>query len=206
MRFSLSKKEAQMIENYRGYKNGKDKIPLIDKYRPKIFEDFIGNEDVIKLLKNILTQKSTHTFLFTGPIGCGKTTLARITGKTIGATVKGSNSFFEILESNMADDRGIDFIRKRILENFFAEKRIYIFDEAHKLTKDAQDAGLKLFEEPPPSKYFIFCTNEPNKITNALKSRCSIHELSPLLPNETLKLLRRVNCTKFIGTDFYNER
>jgi len=181
-----------MIENYRDYKSGKDTIPLIDKYRPKTFEDFIGNENVIESLQNAISSKVSHTFLFIGPIGCGKTTLSRIVAKEIGKAVVGSDTFYDIVEMNSANYRGIDSVRDIIRISVFASRVIYIFDEAHKMTIHAQDAGLKLFEEPPPHVYFMFCTNRPNKLDNALKSRCFIFELSPFFQHETLKLLRRI--------------
>jgi DNA polymerase III delta prime subunit len=181
-----------MIENYEGYKNGSDTIPLIDKYRPKTFEDFLGNEDVIESLQNTISSKLTHTFLFLGPVGCGKTTLSRIVAKEIGKAVVGSDTFYDIIELNSANYRGIDSVRDIIQISIFASRRIYIFDEAHKMTIHAQDAGLKLFEEPPPHVFFIFCTNWPNKLDDALKSRFFNFELLPLFQHETFKLLKRI--------------
>ena len=177
-----------MIENYTGYKSGKVPLPLIVRYRPNTFEDFLGNDSVIQELKNILPKRATHTFLLSGPIGCGKTSLARIIAKELGCKFHG----YDIIERNSASVTGIDDMREILYRASFARKRTFIFDEAHKISDAAQNAALKDFEEVSSSSYFILCTDKPNKIIPALRSRCFNFELSPLFKNDMYKLLRRV--------------
>jgi putative DNA primase/helicase len=178
----------RMIQDYLGYINKVVPYPLIVKYRPTEFEDFIGNEDEIAVLRDILKRKSTHTFLITGQIGCGKTTLARIIAKELGCT----KLWYDLFEQNCAEYTGIDNMREILQRNSFGSKRTFIFDEAHKLSNGAQNVALKHFEEPPSSSYYIICTDKPEKIISGLKSRCFDYNLSPLIQYETLKLLRRV--------------
>lgn len=166
-------------------------LPIIIRHRPKSFEEFMGNKSVTDELKAILPKKNEHSFLITGPIGCGKTTLARIMAKELDC----EDQYYNLIEKNCADLTGVEEMRKELFRTTFATKRTRIFDEAHKLTNAAQSAALKYFEEPTSSAYLILCTDKPDKIIPALKSRCFNYELRPLLPFETVKLLKNV-CKK----------
>lgn len=182
----------RMTNDYTGYVKGVVPYPLIVKYRPTNFETFIGNENEIEDLRDILKRKSTHTFLITGQIGCGKTSLARIIAKELGCTKLG----YDLFEQNSAEYTGIDNMREILHRSSFGSKRTIIFDEAHKLSNSAQNAALKHFEESPSSAYYILCTDKPEKIISGIKSRSFDYNLSPLFSGEILKLLRRVCATE----------
>jgi DNA polymerase-3 subunit gamma/tau len=119
----------------------------------------------------LLKHGMPHTLLFTGPSGCGKTTFARILQKKLNCS---DQDFSEI---NCADMRGIDTIRsirQRIgLAPIAGTSRIWLIDEAHRLTGEAQDAALKLLEDTPNHVYFILCTTNPNKLAKTIITRCT---------------------------------
>lgn len=161
--------------------------PFHIKYRPKNFDEFLGNESEVKNLKILLEMKDRpHTFLFRGPSGTGKTTLARIVAKELGCHPA------EFYELNAADTRGIDTIREVIDHSHFVptlgKVKVYLFDEAHALTDPAKQALLKLAEEPPRGVYLIFCTTEPEELPVILKKRCQTFILNPL-DEDTMRVL-----------------
>lgn len=163
-------------------------MDLYRKYRPQRFEDIVGNETTIKSLKKEL-ENGSHVFLFVGPAGCGKTTLARILAKEVGA---GELSINEI---NSAENRGIDTARD-ILEKMRynpsdGDSMVWILDEMHMITTAGQNALLKALEEVPESVYFALCTTDPQKLITPLKSRCSIINVTPLKDDEMKYLLKR---------------
>jgi len=150
------------------------------KYRPNKFEDIVGNEEIVEVLKNHVSNKEhPHVYLFSGPSGCGKTTLARILAKNMGITEN-----VNYVEINAASARGIDTIREIQGEvntaPFIDSCKFYVFDESHKLTGDAQPALLKLTEDVPEHVYFVFCTTEPNSMIKPLLGRCSHYKVKPL--------------------------
>ena len=163
---------------------------LFSKYRPQTWEDVLGNDDAIESIKSQL-EHGERVFLFTGEGGCGKTTCARILAKHVGA------GDLSIIESNSSDERGIAQIREignqtRYVPND-GEATVVILDECHKLTNDAQNALLKITEEPPEYCYFILCTTDPQKLIAPLKTRCSKVNFKPLDTNTMCRLLRRVS-------------
>jgi DNA polymerase-3 subunit gamma/tau len=152
---------------------------LAVKYRPKLLRDFLGNEDVTKSLKALMEREDMpHTILFTGPSGCGKTTLARI----VVARLKCSE--FDFTENNAADFRGIDSVRDIIKQMTFAPMagpcRVWLLDEAHQLSKDAQHALLKALEDTPKRVYFLLATTDPEKLLPTIKTRCVTFDVKPL--------------------------
>ncbi len=166
-------------------------MPLHIDYRPKDFGEMIGNEATIRSLESVLAREDKpHAFMFTGPKGCGKTTLARIVGYKLGCTSAGLNEY------NTANTRGIDTIRDIDKSCRYApltgKSIMYIMDECHKLTNDAQNALLKLLEEPPKHVYFCLCTTNPEKVLETAKDRCHIYKVKLLSSMQIKKLLRSV--------------
>ncbi len=164
------------------------------KYRPQTLDEVVGNEDVVNVLKSQLEGKSKQpiprSILFHGPTGCGKTTLGRILAREIGAV--GS----DIREIDSADFRGIDTVREMRKQCAYkpleGKHRVWILDEVHKLTGDAQTALLKALEDTPSHVYYILCTTEPQKLLPTIKGRCAQFQVSPLSDREMKLLLRKV--------------
>ncbi len=145
---------------------------LYKRYRPKAFKDVIGQDEAITSLKDMGRRNAIpHALLFTGPSGCGKTTIARILRKKLKCS---DVDFFEI---NSAECRGIDEIRK-IQQNVNAlplngKCRVWLIDEAHGLTKDAQNAFLKILEDTPNHVYFMLATTDPQNLKRTIITRCT---------------------------------
>ena len=131
-----------------------EKMELYRKYRPNALDEMVGNEATIKSLKKEL-ENGSHTFLMTGPAGCGKTTLARIMAKEVGA---GPLSIHEI---NSAENRGIDTAREVMEQMRFnpsdGNAIVWIFDECHQWLAPVQNAFLKALEDTPAHCYFFLC-------------------------------------------------
>lgn len=163
-------------------------MELYRKYRPKEFSDVVGNELAIKTLKKELDNGS-HVFLFTGPAGCGKTTLARIMAKEVGA------GELSIKEINSAENRGIDTAREILDQMRYnpsdGDAIVWILDEMHMITNAGQNALLKALEEVPETVYFALATTDPQKLISPLRTRCSEIKLKPLTDDEMIYLLRR---------------
>lgn len=144
---------------------------LYRKYRPQNFDEIYGQEQIVKVLKGSLeTGKIGHAYLFSGVRGTGKTTMARIFARSL------SCSDNDIIEIDAASNRGIDDIRA-LREGvnslpFDSEKKMYIIDEVHMLTKEAFNALLKTLEEPPSHVVFVLATTELHKVLPTIISRC----------------------------------
>src|SRR5213595_2084340 len=185
---------------------------LYRKYRPLDFDDVVGQEAVVRTLTNAIeTGRVRQAYLFAGPRGTGKTSLARILAKGIncehGPTAEPDNTChscvsisagtsLDVIEMDAASQRGIDDIReireRVVLQPVEGRSKVYILDEAHQLTDAAWNALLKLIEEPPPHLLFVFCTTELAKVLPTVRSRCQTFVFQrPRLP-DLLKLLRRV--------------
>jgi DNA polymerase III subunit gamma/tau len=166
-------------------------MSLYQKYRPKDFDSMVGNENEVESFKSQLIKKNPpHVFLITGPAGCGKTTLARIAAKQLGA------SEMTISEINSANNRGIDTARDIIdqmqYKPLHGSCRVFIIDECHSTSKDWQEAMLKPLEDTPDHIYFFLCTTDPAKLKESFKSRCTQIKVSPLKEESLYRLLRRV--------------
>lgn len=150
---------------------------LIVKYRPNSFEEVIGHEEIVRALQRVIQSPSRpHNYLFTGPAGLGKTTLARIVGNAIGA---------EILEVDAASQSSVESARSLIELGQYrslsgAQSKMFIVDECHSLSRNAMDALLKTLEEPPEHLFFALCTTEMHKIKETIVSRCYHVPLKPL--------------------------
>ena len=164
------------------------------KYRPNTLDAVVGNEEIVQLLKNQLSPDSKQAFpkslLFHGPTGCGKTTLGRIVANELG--VKGT----DLREVDSADFRGIDTIRdirkQSVYKPLESPFRVWILDECHKMTGDAQTALLKALEDTPPHIIYILCTTEPQKLLPTIRGRCAQYPVRTLSEREMKKLLLKV--------------
>jgi DNA polymerase III gamma/tau subunit len=163
--------------------------------RPSLFKHMIGQEAVVKQVKQIFDKKKLppHSMLLCGPTGTGKTTLARIIAKKLGAT--------EVKEFNCAaDSRGIDFIRSLAdisrRASLDGSPRVFILDECHQITGDAQDAALKLTEDVPENVWYIFCSSEPEKLRATFRGRLTTYALSALTSTQLESLAKKI-CDKY---------
>jgi DNA polymerase-3 subunit gamma/tau len=182
------------------------------KYRPKSFQEVIGQEHVVKTLKNaVKLDRVSHAYIFSGPRGVGKTTIARILAKVLNCKNPvdyepcnqcencieiDKGSFPDMYEIDAASNRGIDDIRM-IRDNvgyqpIKGKYKVYIIDEAHMLTKEAFNALLKTLEEPPPRNIFILATTELYKIPETIKSRCQTFIFKPPTKEQIKNYLLRI--------------
>ena len=166
-------------------------MELYKKYRPKKFENVTGNEATIKALQAKIDQDALpHFMMFTGPSGCGKTTIARILKKHLKCS---DSDFYEI---NCANNRGVDLVRdiesKMQLKSMTGGARIWLLDEAHRLTPDAQEAFLKPLEDTPGHVYFIMCSTDPQKIKNTIRTRATEFVVESLSEDRAEELIKKV--------------
>lgn len=176
---------------------------LYRTYRPQNFKQVIGQEIIKTTLQNaIINNRTVHSYLFSGPRGTGKTTMARIFAKALNCTNRPDNSaepcnkcdncksinnnaFIDLIEIDAASNRGIDEIRnlKEAIRFAPSQKngyKIYIIDESHMLTKDASNALLKTLEEPPSNTIFILATTDAHKMIPTILSRVQKFDFKPL--------------------------
>lgn len=168
------------------------------RHRPSTLINVVGHDEVKRTLtKFVADPNRPHTYIFSGPPGCTKTTFSRILAKELGASEQGIKEI---------DIRGIDEARKIKEEaqstSLFSDVKVFIIDEIQLLTRDASDTLLKLVEEPPNNVYFIMCTTEPNKINPALFKRGIHLPLKPLSDEQMLFLLKKViKAEKALGNE-----
>ena len=166
-------------------------MSLYKKYRPSTLKEVKGNKQVISVLENMLADILTcpQVFLLHGPTGCGKTTIGRIIKDMLGCVGE------DFKEVDSADFRGIDTVRE-IRRNaqyspMFGNCRVWLIDEVHKMTNDAQNALLKFLEDTPKGVYIILATTDPQKLLNTIRGRCSEFQVKPLDEIEMKRLLKR---------------
>jgi DNA polymerase III subunit gamma/tau len=185
---------------------------LYRKYRPQNFSEVVGQDHITNILKNaIATNKIAHAYLFCGPKGSGKTTVARLLAKAINCEDKSSsepcnkcssckdvidNRAMDILEVDAASHRGIDEIRELRESVHFAPSKlkykVFILDEAHQLTSGAANAFLKMLEEAPSHVIFILATTEPQKMISTIISRCQRFDFRKISVLEITKKLEKI--------------
>ena len=183
-------------------------LALYRKYRPKNFDDVCGQEEIVTVIKNaIVNNKVSHAYLFSGPRGTGKTTIAKIIGRLVNCEnlvdgnpcgkcyncVNFMNSN-DIVEIDAASNNGVDEIRElrdkvNLVPNN-AKYKVYIIDEVHMLTNQAFNALLKTLEEPPGHVIFILATTEPHKIPLTIASRCQKFRFSKIDDNKIVDRLK----------------
>jgi len=199
-------------------------LALYRKYRPKCFSDIVGQEHVVKTLQNALkSEKVSHAYLFCGPRGIGKTTIARLLAKAINCNnlnkVKAieacdkcefcqeinSNKAIDIIEIDAASNRGIDEMRElkekiKFTPNHLKYK-VFIIDEVHMLTIEAFNALLKTLEEPPAHAIFILATTEVHNIPATILSRCQRFDFKKLTHKEIVSQLSNVANKEKVNID-----
>ena len=146
---------------------------LYQKYRPGKFADVLGQDHIVKALQGALKEKHPgHAYLFVGSRGTGKTSIARILARELGASDSDTH------EIDAASNTGVDNIRQlreeALVMPFDSERKVYIVDEVHMLSKGAFNAFLKLLEEPPSHVVFILATTELEKVPETIQSRCQV--------------------------------
>jgi DNA polymerase-3 subunit gamma/tau len=196
---------------------------LYRKYRPQGWAEVIGQEHVLQTLKNaIIADRVGHAYLFSGPRGTGKTTLARLLAKAVNCLAENpadrpcnvcenciavnENHFLDLIEIDAASNTSVDDVRAlRDKINFSPSQgkyKIYIIDEVHMLSTAAFNALLKTLEEPPPHAIFVLATTEIHKIPATVLSRCQRHEFRRVPVDEIVSYLKMiVNAEKFQADD-----
>ncbi|HEY9028482.1 MAG TPA: DNA polymerase III subunit gamma/tau, partial [Burkholderiaceae bacterium] len=182
-------------------------VVLARKYRPRRFEQMVGQDHVVRALTHALEQgRLHHAYLFTGTRGIGKTTVSRILAKSLNCTGPDgtggitaapcgvctacteidADRYIDYVELDAASNRSIDEIRDLIERAAYKPSvgryKVFMIDEAHQLTKDAFNALLKTLEEPPEYLKFVLATTDPEKMLPTVLSRCLQFNLRPMAP------------------------
>ncbi len=201
-------------------------VVLARKYRPRSFDQMVGQTHVVQALSNALTSgRLHHAYLFTGTRGIGKTTVSRILAKSLnctGADGTGgvtahpcgvcaacteidADRFIDYIELDAASNRGIDEVRDLIERATYKPSigryKVFMIDEAHQLTKEAFNALLKTLEEPPDYLKFVLATTDPEKMLPTVLSRCLQFNLRPMAPEVVQQHLAQVLAAEGVAAD-----
>lgn len=197
---------------------------IYHKYRPRKFSEVAGHKDIIKSLKNaLISEHPSQSYLLTGASGTGKTTSARIMALSLNCedrsedgepclkcgpcNIISSRKCMDIIEKNAAEHRGIDAVREisksMSLMPMQVKNKVYILDEFHQMTKEAQTSLLKVLEEAPRNVFIILCTTHPNKILPTVKNRCQQFTFKSLRKAQIVGLLEEVTAYegRILGKD-----
>ena len=180
---------------------------LYRKYRSKNLDEIKGQEHITKVLKNAIKSKAiSHAYLFTGPHGVGKTSIARILAHEINKLpYTDESNHIDIIEIDAASNRRIDEIRdlrdKVHIAPALADYKVYIIDEVHMLTKEAFNALLKTLEEPPEHAVFILATTELHKVPSTIVSRTQKFTFRPIGDSHALEHLKELAKKETIAID-----
>ena len=185
-------------------------IALYRKWRPKVFGDLVGQENISKILKNqVINQRIAHAYLFSGGRGTGKTTTAKIFSRAVNCLAPKdgnpcneceictgilSGNILDVVEMDAASNNSVDDVRNIRDEVFYtpnvSKYRVYIIDEVHMLSTGAFNALLKILEEPPKHVIFILATTEPHKLPATILSRCQRFEFRQIGINDMVGRLK----------------
>ena len=196
---------------------------LYRRYRPRDFSEVVGQRPVVRTLSNAIeTDRVRHAYLFSGPRGTGKTSIAKILAKSLNClTAPGPTvtpcltcascvsihdaTALDVIELDAASNRGIDDIREireRVaVHPVQGRRKVYILDEAHSLTADASNALLKTLEEPPEHVIFVLCTTEPHRLLDTIRGRCQGFAFQRPTIADALEALDRVVAAEAIDVD-----
>lgn len=166
-------------------------LSLYRKYRPTSFKEVLGQDHIVKVLAGALKEKHpAHAYLFVGSRGTGKTSVARILARELGASER------DIYEMDAASNTGVDNVRQLREEAFTlpfeSPRKVYIIDEVHMLSKGAFNAFLKLLEEPPEHVVFILATTELEKVPDTIQSRCQTFTFKKPTEKVLVEMVTRV--------------
>jgi replication factor C subunit 2/4 len=179
----------------------------LEKYRPKILDDVVGNDEILNILRQLSRENNFPNFILSGPPGCGKTTSILALCREI----LGPHFNEATIELNASDERGLNVVREKI--KVFAEKmvrlpkgkhKVVILDEADSLTTAAQQALRMIISNYSTTTRFVFSCNNSNKIIEAIQSRCGMLRFSKLKDQDINKFLR--NVIKWENEEIQNKR
>jgi DNA polymerase-3 subunit gamma/tau len=173
-------------------------MSIITKYRPNVWGDVIGQSSIVRSIQKAIKEDKSHVFLFTGASGLGKTTIARLTSKSLGVEPANLLELDAATHSSVEDTRAII---ETLPYNIGGKKRGILIDEIHAISKSAWESLLKSIEEPPEWVYWFLCTTELTKVPKTIKTRALHYDLKPVGTDDLVDWLDPI-AKKEGGSDF----